>query len=122
MRIIRLDETSKKNLLEDLLKRSPNSYGEFEARVANILAEVKARKDAAVFDYSVFENIEFEIYGVEDYLCDYYTNGEDAACIADRLRNSPEKELFLTLYLNSTDANVIYNAISPIFKNKFYYW
>ena len=35
MRIIKLEEETKKNILEDLLKRSPNSYGEFESRVAD---------------------------------------------------------------------------------------
>ena len=32
MRIEKLTESTKKNLLEDLLKRSPNSYGKYEAR------------------------------------------------------------------------------------------
>ncbi len=41
MRIERLDETTRKNLLEDLLKRSPNSYGTYEASVREILDEVK---------------------------------------------------------------------------------
>lgn len=52
MRIVHLDENSRKNLLEDLLKRSPNSYGEFEEKVAAILAKVKEEKDAAVFAYT----------------------------------------------------------------------
>ena len=30
MRIEKLTESTKKNLLEDLLKRSPNSYGKYE--------------------------------------------------------------------------------------------
>lgn len=52
MRILQLDEASKKNLLEDLLKRSPNQYGEYESRVAEILREVKEKKDEAVFAYT----------------------------------------------------------------------
>lgn len=52
MRIVKLDEKSKKNVLEDLLKRSPNQYGEYEGRVAAILSEVKTRKDEAVFAYT----------------------------------------------------------------------
>lgn len=52
MRIVRLDENSKKNLLENLLKRSPNNYGEYEEKVAAILAKVKEEKDAAVFAYT----------------------------------------------------------------------
>ena len=41
MRIQKLDENTKKNLLEDLLKRSPNQYPEYEKRVAAILEDVK---------------------------------------------------------------------------------
>lgn len=52
MRIQRLDENTKKNLLEDLLKRSPNQYPEYEEKVVAILQEVKAKKDEAVFAFT----------------------------------------------------------------------
>ena len=52
MRIERLNETTKKTLLEDLLKRSPNQYGAYEADVKKILDEVKEKKDEAVFAYT----------------------------------------------------------------------
>ena len=52
MRIVELSSESRNRLLEDLLKRSPNSYGEFEGRVAAILADVKERRDAALFEYT----------------------------------------------------------------------
>jgi len=59
MRIQRLDESSKKNLLEDLLKRSPNQYTEYENRVATILQTVKSEKDKAIFDYTKqFDGVE----------------------------------------------------------------
>lgn len=52
MRIEKLDEITKKNLLEDLLKRSPSSYAQYEASVQDILDEVRKRRDAAVSDYT----------------------------------------------------------------------
>lgn len=52
MRIQKLDKDSKANLLEDLLRRSPNNYTEYETRVAAILQEVKEKKDAAIFAYT----------------------------------------------------------------------
>ncbi|MBQ4560469.1 MAG: histidinol dehydrogenase [Tyzzerella sp.] len=59
MRIQKLDENSKKNLLEDLLKRSPNQYIEYEERVSAILKSVKDNKDKAVFDYTKqFDGVE----------------------------------------------------------------
>ncbi len=52
MRIVKLDEQTKQNILDDLLKRSPNNYGEFSDRVQAILDNVKERKDEAVFEYT----------------------------------------------------------------------
>lgn len=52
MRIVTLTEETKQNLLEDLLKRSPHNYGEYEERVAAIVEDVRRRKDAAVFEYT----------------------------------------------------------------------
>ena len=52
MRIQKLDENSRKNLLEDLLKRSPNNYGQYEQGVTEILANVKANGDQALFEYT----------------------------------------------------------------------
>ena len=52
MRIVHLDENSKKNVLENLLKRSPNHYAEYEKQVADILAKVREEKDTALFAYT----------------------------------------------------------------------
>ena len=52
MRIVKLTEESKTNILENLLKRSPNSYGQFEQAVAEILENVKADWDKALFEYT----------------------------------------------------------------------
>ena len=52
MRIQKLNSDTKKNLLEDLLKRSPNNYGQYKTSVKEILDKVKEEKDAAVFAYT----------------------------------------------------------------------
>lgn len=52
MRIIKLDEQSKKNILEDLLKRDPNNYTTYESAVQEIVDQVRSRKDEAVFEYT----------------------------------------------------------------------
>lgn len=52
MRIQRLDHDTKKNLLEDLLKRSPNQYSAYEKDVAKILEDVKREGDEALFGYT----------------------------------------------------------------------
>ncbi len=52
MKIIKLTPETKKNILEDLLKRSPNQYDEYVAAVSEILESVKRDKDKALFDYT----------------------------------------------------------------------
>lgn len=52
MRKIKLTEDTKKNILEALLKRSPNNYGKFADAVNEIIENVKVQKDRAVFDYT----------------------------------------------------------------------
>lgn len=52
MKVIALDENSKQNLLDELLKRSPNHYGEFTERVNAIIEDVKKNKDTALFSYT----------------------------------------------------------------------
>ena len=52
MRIVELTDESKNNILENLLKRSPNSYGKFESAVAEILLNIKTRGDEALFEYT----------------------------------------------------------------------
>ena len=52
MRIVKLTDETKNNILENLLKRSPNSYGKSEAAVGDILANVRANKDEALFKYT----------------------------------------------------------------------
>lgn len=52
MRILDLTPETQNNILENLLKRSPNSYGEFESRVNDIIANVREKRDEAIFDYT----------------------------------------------------------------------
>ena len=52
MRILKLTEDTSKDILQNLLKRSPNNYGEFEGRVNAIIEEVRNNRDQAVFNYT----------------------------------------------------------------------
>ena len=52
MRILKLTEDTRKNLLEDLLKRSPNSYKQYEDSVNAIIEDVRQNGDSAVFAYT----------------------------------------------------------------------
>ena len=53
MRIVKLDETSTKSIMKDLIKRSPDNYGPYEATVKEIIANVRENGDRAIFDYTL---------------------------------------------------------------------
>lgn len=53
MKIIELTKETRQNLLNDLLKRSPNNYSQYESTVNEIIENVKAKGDKAVFDYTL---------------------------------------------------------------------
>ena len=52
MRLQHLDPSASEDLLRDLLKRSPDQYGAYEAQVAQILEEVREKGDEALFAYT----------------------------------------------------------------------
>ncbi|MCM1119493.1 MAG: histidinol dehydrogenase [bacterium] len=53
MRIVQLTESTRNNVLNDLLKRSPNNYSEYEETVNKILRDVREKGDAALFAYTL---------------------------------------------------------------------
>lgn len=53
MRIVELTKESKKSILDDLLKRSPNNYTQYESTVNEIIENVRTNHDKAVFDYTL---------------------------------------------------------------------
>ena len=52
MRIVKLTEDTKKDILTNLLKRSPDNYGSYEETVKNIVNDIHSRRDAALFEYT----------------------------------------------------------------------
>ena len=53
MRIIELSNETKQSILDDLLKRSPNNYTEYESTVNEIIDRIRTERDKAVFDYTL---------------------------------------------------------------------
>lgn len=66
MRIIKLTEESRKNLLEELLKRSPNHYEGYTEKVNAILERIRKERDQALFDYTEqFDGVRLDAATVE---------------------------------------------------------
>lgn len=81
MRIIQLTEESKNNILETLLKRSPNNYDSYQDTVNEILNEVRTKGDRAVFDYTKkFDKADISeqnLYVTEDEIKEAYEQVDD---------------------------------------------
>ena len=67
MKIVELNENTKKNLLEDLLRRSPDRYPQYEQTVAEIIREVREKRDEALFG-SVFLQCGPGFHDIHNYL------------------------------------------------------
>ena len=52
MKTVKLTADTQKDLLDSLLKRSPNNYSEYEDVVAEIIKNVREKGDQAVFEYT----------------------------------------------------------------------
>ena len=53
MKIINLTKETKQGILDDLLKRSPNNYSQYEDTVNEIIEKVKTEGNKALFDYTL---------------------------------------------------------------------
>ena len=52
MRVLKVNKENTKNILSDLLKRSPNNYDQYAGTVQGILDEIKEKGDEALFAYT----------------------------------------------------------------------
>lgn len=62
MRIVNLTGETKKDILNDLLKRSPNNYSQYENTVNEIIESVRKNGDRAIFDYT----LKFDKYALSE--------------------------------------------------------
>lgn len=123
MRIIELNKESRENLLNDLLKRSPNNYGQFESTVNEIIESVKANGDKAVFEYTAkfdkFELTPENIRVTKDEIDEAYTK-LDAKLIealkqsAENIRTFHMKQLRNSWFDSKPDGTILGMKITPI--------
>ena len=123
MRIQKLDKDSKANLLEDLLKRSPNNYTEYETRVAAILQEVKEKKDAAIFAYTKqFDkaDIDKDTIRVTDAEMDEAYQSVDASLLEiirkalKNIREYHDKQKQYSWFDSKPDGSILGQKITPL--------
>lgn len=124
MRIIKLDESSKKNILNDLLKRSPNNYDNFADSVNAILANVKENGDKALFqctkDFDKADINASNIKVTEEEIKEAYDrleNPELVQVIRKSLKNIKEyheKQKQYSWFDSKPDGSILGQKVTPL--------
>lgn len=124
MRIIKLDESSKKNILNDLLKRSPNNYDNFADSVNAILANVKENGDKALFQYTKdFDKADINASNIkvtEEEIKEAYDrleNPELVQVIRKSLKNIKEyheKQKQYSWFDSKLDGSILGQKVTPL--------
>ena len=125
MRIEKLDQNTKKNLLEDLLKRSPNSYGKYEESVRVILDAVKERGDDALFEYTKkFDGADVNAANIlvtEEEIEEAYETVDPGLIEVIRkalvnIRSYHEKQMQYSWFDSSPDGTILGQKVTPLAK------
>lgn len=126
MKTIKLTAESKQNILDSLLKRSPNNYGEFTSRVDAILEDVKARRDAAVFEYTEkfdgakinAENIQVTQEEIQEAYNEIESTGllEIIRKAIVNIRDFHEKQRQYSWFDSKPDGSILGQKITPLEK------
>ena len=80
-----------------------------------------SRNVAETFDYSLLKKYEFEAYGVENYLDDYYTNGMSMDDFKQKIKASNEQAIGFSFLFDELDENGVYTFVDFLVKNRFFY-
>lgn len=125
MRIIKLTNESKENLLQDLIKRSPNNYSQYEDTVNAIIENVRKNKDQAVFDYTrQFDHFELTAENIKvtaEEIAEAYAAMDPELVevikrAAANIRAFHEKQLRNSWFDSKEDGTILGMKITPIEK------
>ena len=123
MRIEKLNENTKKNLLDDLLKRSPNNYGKFEASVQEILNAVKEKGDEAVLDYTEkFDGVRLDAENLlvtEEEIAEAYEQVDDELIAIIRkalvnIRDYHQKQMQYSWFDSKPDGTILGQKVTAL--------
>lgn len=125
MRIVELSNETKNNILNDLLKRSPNHYSQYEAAVSEIIGGVRARGDQALFEYTLkydgFDLNAGNIQVTKQEIQEAYEKLDQEFIqviqkSAENIRTFHEKQLRNSWFDTRKDGSILGMKISPIEK------
>ena len=123
MRIMRLTKDSRRDVLESLLGRSPSGYSEYEQTVREIIDDVRARGDTALFDLEkkfdgclltretlriTPEEIEAAYHELDPEFVDVIRKA------ADNIRAYHEKQVTQSWISTGEDGTILGQKVTPI--------
>ena len=123
MRKVTLTKESTRDILENLLKRSPNNYGKFESAVAEILEKVKSEGDEALFAYTKqFDKVEINkdtIRVTEEEIKEAYDTIDPALLDVIRkalvnIRTYHEKQIQNSWFTSTTKGTMLGQKVTPL--------
>lgn len=123
MRIVKLTEDNKKDLLSKLLKRSTTSYPEYEKTVADIIENIKAGGDKALFEYTLkfdkFELTKSNIKVTQEEIKEAYSLlDKDYVEVIRKAKANIEdfhkKQVRQTFITTKPDGSILGQRITPI--------
>ena len=123
MRKVTLTKESTRDILGNLLKRSPNNYGKFESAVAEILAKVKSEGDEALFAYTKqFDKVEINkdtIRVAEEEIKEAYDTIDPALLDVIRkalvnIRTYHEKQIQNSWFTSTTNGTMLGQKVTPL--------
>lgn len=125
MRMVTLTKQTTKDILENLLKRSPNQYGSYEAAVREILAKIQEEGDGALFAYTKkFDRAEITEQNVrvteEEIREAYETVDPDLVDVIRKslvnIRSYHEKQKQNSWFTSSEDGTMLGQKVTPLEK------
>lgn len=123
MRMITLTKETTKDILENLLKRSPNNYGNYEAAVREILNRVQTEGDRALFEYTAkFDKTEITaetIRVTEEEIKEAYQQTDPALIDVIRkalinIRSYHEKQKQNSWFTSSEEGTMLGQKVTPL--------
>lgn len=96
---------------------------DIEIQFDKITVSTKLKRDAAIeYSFDKFVGHEFEAYGVEDYLADFYHPGQTVPKLKEHIRASDETEIgFSFVFPFEVDGEQIFEFVKLICREGFYY-
>lgn len=125
MRTVTLTKETTKDILENLLKRSPNQYGSYEAAVREILAKIQEEGDGALFAYTKkFDRAEITEQNVrvtDEEIREAYETVDPALVDVIRkslvnIRSYHEKQKQNSWFTSSEDGTMLGQKVTPLEK------